>query len=203
MALTDSEVRRIKYELGYPLVSVGAEPYIGVAAIFEQVIQPYLTAGAVTTSATAVTAASTATPVTLTLASATGFADFARVVIDVDDRQEFATVQHMSGSAMTVLLRKAHSGTYPVTVEAGESIVREILRECVRLGGGGGLVSNAASKAGLKKVDEIEFFGDSSGITITAQQRKELARWRDDLAMALGVENLRGIRGGGGGEIGL
>lgn len=202
MSLLPSEVRRIRFELGYNVLSVGAEPYVGVTQLFEQVIQPYLTAGASTTSSTAVVASSSAAPVAITLASATGFNVFDRVVVDVDGRQEFATVSAVSGATITVQLSLAHSGTYPVTVEGGESIVREILRECIRLGGGGGLISSAASKAGLKKVDEIEFFGDSSNVTITAQQRRELARWRDDLASALGVENLRASSGGGG-SIGL
>lgn len=202
MALLDSEVRRIRYELGYNVLDVGAEPYIGVTALFEQVIKPHVTAGAATTSSTAVSAATTPTPVAITLASATGFVAGGRVVVDVDARQEYATIQSLVGAVATMQLAKAHSGTYPVTVEGGESIVREILRECIRLGGGGGLISSAASKAGLKKVDEIEFFGDSSNVTITAQQRRELARWRDDLASALGVENLRASSGGGG-SIGL
>lgn len=43
MALLDSELARIKWHLGFNLLDVGATPYIGVAAIFEQVIQPTLT----------------------------------------------------------------------------------------------------------------------------------------------------------------
>lgn len=197
MALTTSEIRRIKYELGYNVLDVGAEPYIGISALFERVIQPYLTAGAVTTSSTAVVAVSSPVPVTLTLASGSGFSLFDRVVIDVDGRQEFATVQTIAGTSLTVQLSKAHSGTYPVTVEGGESVVRELLRECIRLGGSGGLISNSASKAGLKKVDEVEFFGDTISTSVTSQQRRELAHWRDELASALGVPNLRATNSGG------
>ena len=63
MALTSAEVRRIRYELGYNVLAVGAEPYVGVTQLFEQVIQPYLTAGASTTSSTAVVASSTGAPI--------------------------------------------------------------------------------------------------------------------------------------------
>lgn len=198
MALLDSEVRRIRYELGYNVLDVGAEPYIGVTALFEQVIKPYITAGAATTSSTAVTAATTPTPVAITLASATGFSAGGRIVVDVDARQEEATIQSLAGAVATVQLIKAHSGTYPVTVEGGESIVRGILRECIKLGGTGGLISSSASKAGLKKVDEIEFFGDATNVAIAAQQRALLNYWRNELALALGCENMRDSGGGGG-----
>lgn len=197
MALSASEVAQCKYQLGYPLTNVGAEPYISFSIAFDQVIAPHMLAGAITSSATSVTAATTATPVALTLADPSGFAVGQRVVVDVDDRQEIVTVQNLSGSALTVLLRKAHSGTYPVTVEGGESIVRGILRECVKIGGSDGLLSKSASQAGLKRVDEIEFYGDQVAITISAQQRKLLNYWRDELASALGIENLRSSSGGG------
>lgn len=198
MALLDSEVARIKYELGYNLLSVGAVPYIGVAAIFEQVVQPYLGAGASTTSATAVTAATSATPVTLTLASGTGFASGCRVVIDVDDRQEIVTAQNVSGASLTVLLAKAHTGTYPVTVEGGESMVREVLS---RLRTVGEKLASAATKAGIKRVDEIEFFGSSSsGMSgVFRELTRQRDSWRDELAALLGVQRMNG--GGGGGAV--
>lgn len=190
MALTTSEVQRLKYELGYPLLQAGAEPYIGTSAAFESVIQPYLQAGASTTSATAVTAATTATPVTLTLASATGFTAGNRIVVDVDDRQETPTVQSVNASTIVVLLTKAHTGTYPVTVEGGESMVREAL---VKLRSLGESIQSAAIKAGIKRVDEIEFFeakaSDSSGVFggLVLQRDYE----RDELASMLGIVNLR------------
>ncbi len=202
MALLDSEVRRLKYELGYNVLSVGAEPYIGVAAIFEQVIQPYLTAGASTTSATSVTAASEAMPVTLTLVSATGIVALDRVVVDVDSRQEIATIQSATGLTITVQLSKAHSGTYPVTVEGGESLIRAILQKLqfiagLSAGGDAGALGGAVETSGIKKVDEIEFFGG----VVSGQDRFKLitrAReyWRDELAAALGIERLNGGRGG-------
>lgn len=195
MALLDSEVARIKYELGYNLLTVGAVPYIGVAAIFEQVIQPYLGAGASTTSTTTVTAATVATPVTLTIASGTGFSSGARVVIDVDDRQEVVTAQLVSGASLTVMLVKAHTGTYPVTVEGGESMAREVLG---RLRTVGDKLANAATKAGIKRVDEIEFFGSSSsGMSgVFRELTRQRDSWRDELAALLGIQRLNGGAGG-------
>ena len=43
MALTDVELAAVKRELGFNVLAVGAEPYIGVAALFESVIAPNLT----------------------------------------------------------------------------------------------------------------------------------------------------------------
>lgn len=206
MALLTSEVARIKAELGYNVLAVGAEPYIGVAAMFEQVIQPYTTAGASTTSATPVTAASSPTPTSIVLASGTGFAAGNVVIVDVDTRQERATIQSISGATITLQLALAHSGTYPVTVEGGESIIREILRELALLGSGmnstAGAISRLRSRAGIKKVDEIEFFG--GGSTLGTQGKDPITQmlalreyWRDELASVLGIVRLNGRNGGG------
>ena len=186
MALLDSEVQRIKAELGYNVLTVGAEPYIGVTQIFAQVIQPYLSAGATTTSSTTVTAATSATPVTITLASGTGFADGARVVVDVDARQEVVTAQSVSGASLTVLLTLAHTGTYPVTVEGGETLIREKLSD----------IRTAREKivqsfglGALKRVDDIEWYQsgeNSSGFEVIYSGIMTL---RDELASMLGIEN--------------
>lgn len=192
MALLDSEVWRIRYELGYPVLTVDAQPYVGYVSLFDQIIQPYLSAGASTTSTTAVVAASSPTPVTLTLASATGFAVGARVVVDVDSRQEVATAQNLSGTSLTLLLSLAHTGTYPVTVEAGESIVRELLRRITDVKVEMGATFGEGS---LKKVDEVEFYQASGNVF--GQLGDQLMYWREELAAALGVESLWGRKAAG------
>jgi hypothetical protein len=186
MALSTAELARLKYELGYHLIGNGAEPYIGVHALFEQVVQPYLSAGASTTCNTTVSAASVATPVALTIASATGFVTGDRVVIDVDDRQETATIQSLSGASMTVLLTKAHTGTYPVTVEGGEAIVRELL---TRIREVRARMAQVEGFGGLKRADDIEWYeaGNRSAFAIL---NDNLMAWRDELASVLGVPNL-------------
>lgn len=195
MALLDSEVTRLRYELGYPLLTTGAEPWIGIASAFDNVIQPYLRAGAATTSATAVTAASSATPVTITLASATGFTTGDRLVVDVDDRQEIVTLQNLASTSATMLLTKAHTGTYPVTVEGGETVVRALLQ---RLRVIGEALDSSATSAGIKRVDEIEFFGDTSSISVFSSLRQQREDCRDELSSAVGLARLnRAGRGGG------
>lgn len=187
MALTDAEVARIKAELGYNLLDVGATAYIGVTQLFEQVIQVYLDAGTSTTSATSVTAASSPTPVNLTLTSATGFSSGARVVIDVDSRKETVTIQNLSGTSMTVQLRLAHSGTYPVALaDSGEGIVRELLgaislvREQRAKSGGRGALKEVVGDVGWYDTKKSAF--DSS--------HHELDMLRDELAAHLGVANM-------------
>ncbi len=186
MALLTSEIARIKAELGYNVLSNGASPWVDIVAIFEQVIQPYLSGGASTTSATSVTAAATPTPVALTLADATGLAAGNRVVIDVDSRQEIATVQSISGAAITVQLTGTHSGTYPVTVEGPETIVREILRQ---IAGVKTKMVESHGEGSLKAVDEIEWYSSGS-VTTFGNLGAELAYWRDQLAAVLGVQSM-------------
>lgn len=185
MALLTSEIERCKAELGYPLIGQ-ANPYIGITLLFEQIVQPYLSSGATTTSATAVTPASPVTPTTITLASGTGFATFNRVVVDVDARQEIVTASLVSGVLLTALFTKTHSGTYPVTVEGGESMVREKLGEIVAVRA---QRAKAKGRGALKAfVGDMEFYdtGKSSFETTSV----ELNGLRDELAALLGVENL-------------
>ncbi len=207
MALTTAEVRRIKYELGYGLLSVGAEPYISYVSLFDTIIQPYLTEGAATRSSTIVVAADEPTPVALVLLSSTGIVAGDRVTIDIDSRQETSTIQAMSGLSMTVLLQGAHSGSYPVEIEGGASIVRAILRKLQAIGGlgasaSGDAIMKALSSAGIRKVDEIEFFGGEMTSQTRIGQVKALREyWRSELASALGVVRLNG--GGGGSSVSM
>jgi hypothetical protein len=189
----------LRAALGYNVLGVNAEPYIEYHGVFDVVVARYLNAGATTTSSTTVVAASTPTPVALTLALITGFAAFARVIIDVDTRQEEATVQSVIGSTITVLLTKAHTGTYPVTAEGGETMVRRYLRRIRAIQDqlGDGTVIGAAGAGGLKRVDEIEFWNSSTygyGSTAIGSLARELTRLRDELAALLGVTNLFRLR---------
>lgn len=197
MALLDSEVAAIKAALGYNVLSIGAEPYADVRAYFTQVMQPYLSGGATTSSSTAVTAATSPTPVVLTLADATGFALGDTVIVDVDSLQESATVRAVSGSTVTVLLSKAHSLTYPVTVEGPETLVRAYLRKLRSLSVSGGAFDGVADTAGIKKVDEIEFFGGAGGGSTLRDLRRLQNHYRDELAALLGIPNMHGMSGGG------
>lgn len=192
--LTDSEIARIKFELGYNVLTFDAEPYIGIVSVFETVIKRYVSTDGTTTSSTTVTASTNPTPTSITLASAIVSALGPRLVVDVDDRQEIATVSAVSGSTVVLLLKKAHSGTYPVSIESGETLVREQLAKIAQLDAQ--LIARLSS-AGIKKVDEIEFFGapDLGGLSASEAFQQAKDDMRDELAAMLGVPNLRETRG--------
>lgn len=184
MALLDSEIYRIKAELGFNVLSIGAEPYFEISALFD-IIQDNLSGGASTTSSTSV-ASPDGSPVTLTLASATGFTAGARVAIDVDARQEFATIASLSGSSIVVQLSKVHSGTYPVVVDGPEVVVRQLLQD----------IDKTKTKLGkqygsgaLRQVDEIQFY-DAQGKTSFGILGENLMHYREELAAALGIDSM-------------
>jgi hypothetical protein len=191
VALLPSEIQRIRYELGFNVMGVEAEPYVTYFGSLDRVISYYLNAGPSTTSSTSVAASSTPTQRTIVLTSAAGFSAGAVVYVDVFPQQERAYVESISGSSIVLYLSKAHAGTYPVTVDGGEAIIREKLAQLYDIDA---KISAAINTAGLKRVDDIEFYG---GTTMTSQatmlgQLQDMRR--DDLASALGVVNLRKIR---------
>lgn len=198
MALTTGELQRIRIELGFNALSVGAAPFVNVTALFETIIATYIQAGAATTSATSVTAATAATPVALVLTSATGFASGDVVWVDVDDRIESATIQNLSGTSATVQLRNAHSGTYPVTLDCGEAEARAKLREIKAL-----KLSRSSSigTGELKKVDEVEFYQSRGGSTAFQLFQRDLMCLRDELAASLGAPNMWRQRSAAGGNV--
>ena len=207
MALNTSELQRIKHELGFNQLNIGAEPYIGVTRYFEQIVLPNLNAGALTTSTTAIVSTGAPSPAVLTLANAAGFSMLDRAIIDVDDAQEEATIQAVTGSTIVVRLAKSHGdGTtpYPVSVEGGESIVRTYLR---RLRVIADRIDRFGARAGVRKADEIEFFGASgrggrekTGFDTLEQMQDYL---RSELCKLLfGVGSI-GQFGGAGGRVGI
>jgi hypothetical protein len=204
MALTQGELQRIKHEVGINQLTVGAEPYVGVTRYFEQIVLPYLQSGPITTSSTVVGCGCGS--VSLALVSSVGFSLFDRAIVDVDVAQEEATVQSVVGNSITLQLAKAHgsAGAYPVTVEGGESLVRTYLRKCRYVSD---QIEQFGPRAGLKKADEVEFFGGAHGrsseksgyMTLVDMQRG----FRTELCMLLfGVGNIQQF-GGGGSRIGV
>lgn len=195
MPLLNSELDRIRAELGHNLLNVGAEPYIGVSAIFSQIIQVYLREGL-----DAVSSTSAVTPgyVTLTLDDVTGIETMSRVAIDVDEQFEMVTVRAVSTGAKTisVITTKAHPGTYPVTVDGGLQIVRECLAALASLQT---KLAEDRGHGALKTVDEIGFY-DTRGRTQFQNLMANAEYWRDRLARHLGCGRIK-IGGGGQGSV--
>jgi len=199
MSLLNSEISRVKTELGYNELSLSALPYAidGITQIFSQIVQPYLNAGELNYSATAVAAQSTPTLVTLTLNKApTAMMVGDRIVVDQDSAQEFAHATAVTSNTVTLALQNAHNGTFPLTVEGGESTARYCLRQCISIAD---RIGRAASRAGVQKADEVTFFASTATQNGVIDDLIKLQRhWRNELASALGVANLREQRQGGG-----
>jgi len=185
--LTDDELARIKSEVFDNLLGLGAIPYFDVRTLYP-VIRDNVESSSVaaTTSSTSV---STVGAVTLTLASATGYAAGQRIVLDVDDARETVTIRSVSGATVSVVCRKTHSGTYPVEVESALTLVRGLLSDLITLEQ---IERGAFDTAGVKRVDEIEFFGMSEGGSKLAQVNVTRDRLRAKLASALNLTRLMG-----------
>jgi hypothetical protein len=180
--LTDDELARIKREVMSNVLDLGASPYIDQLSVF-QLIRDHVVSSTVapTTSSTAVTSTG---PTVLTLDSVTGLVSGSRVVLDCDDQRETVTVRAVMGSTISVVCRKLHGGTYPVEVESPLTTVRGLLSDLISMEL---LERDAPASAGLKKADEVEWFGgggDDSPMKALARRRAAL---RMELANVLGI----------------
>ena len=204
MTIGTGDLQRIKAELGFNQLTVGAEPYVSITRYFEQIVVPFLNAGTLTTSATVVPAVAPNTApvaVSLTLATVVGVNMLDRLIIDVDLAQEQATVQSITGSTVVVSLAKGHgsAGAYPVSVEGGEALVRLYLQRCRSIAQ---RIEAFGPRAGVKKADEVEFFGgaarsgkEPSGFKTLSDMQQY---FRGELCMLLfGVGNIASFGGGG------
>jgi hypothetical protein len=192
----------MKIELGYNALNLSILTYAidGVTQMFEQIVAVYLQAGELNFSATPVTQASVPTLVTLTLTnSPTAILQGDRLVIDQDANQEFAHAQVVSVSGPTtvaVLLQNPHVGTFPVTVEGGEALARYYLRNCVQIAD---RIARAASRAGVQQVNDVKLFASTPTQKSTFDELvEEQMYWRNELATAIGVRNLRSDARGAG-----
>ena len=151
--LTTAEMWRIRAELFDNVLNMSAVPWIDVRSIYD-VIQANVSSSSTppTSSSTAVTSAG---PTVLTLASVTGLDVASRIVLDVDAAREVVTVRAISGLTVSVVCTKTHSGTYPVEIESALTIVRGTLADLEAIDQQERI---AIPQAGVKRVDEIEFF---------------------------------------------
>lgn len=183
--LTANEMGRIKAEVFDNVLDIGATPWIDVRAIYD-IIQTNVSSAstAPTTSTTAVTSPG---PTVLTLASVTGLSASSRIVLDVDAGREVVTVRAVIGSTVSVLCTKTHSGTYPVEIESPLTIVRGLLADLEAID----LQERIAiPQAGVKKVDEIEFFGRNEGGAAHMALTKHRNTLRSRLASACGLAGI-------------
>lgn len=183
--LNDAEMDRIRAELGFPTISISALPYIPHAHIFNVIRDNVKSTYDVTTSSSTVSAAG---PTTITVADSTNISQFTRVVIDCDAQRETVTVRNVSTLTLSIVASKTHSGTYPVEVETQLTLVRQLVEELTALGQ---IIRTRLTSSGVKKVEEIEFFGDATWINSSLghlYQTQE--RMRQELAERCGLSTL-------------
>ena len=180
--LNADEMNRIKLEVGDTVMGYGAVAHFGVRSIYD-VIRDNVSSSSVaaTTSTTTVSAAG---PTTITLASATGYEAGQRLVLDVDDARETVTLRSLSGASASVVCTKTHSGTYPVEVESALTLVRGILSDLVTLEQQG---RSMVGSVGIKRVDEVEWFGASEGGSPLVQLQHRRSALRMELAELCGI----------------
>jgi len=187
--LTTDEMQRIRRELADNVTDLGAAAYIGHRNIYT-VIQANVSSSAVaaTTSSTTVAASG---PAVLTLATTTGINAGDKLVVDCDAARETVTARAIlvAGAAGTVsvVCRRTHSGTYPVEVESGLTLVRGCLSDLAIMQD---LINDAAAGAGVKRVDEVEFFGRADGGTTLDELRAAQLALRTDLARMCGLGDM-------------
>lgn len=184
--LSDGELQRLRYELGFNVVGIGAEPYIDHAQI-PSTIQSYLFSDvqAVAYSATAVT---TPGSVDLHLDCVTGISQGTPVVIDCDDSFERVTVKKVNAleSLITVNCKRLHGTPFPVEIESGLSMVRVKLWTLASLEG---RILDAADAAGLKSVDEV-VFQDAKATSVLATLLRQQQVHRRELASLVNLNDV-------------
>jgi hypothetical protein len=156
MAVTDDEIESLRFHLSYGnLAEDGPYTPDGFRAVFYQVIQPNLTGGAETTASTSISEAGTAT---VTVASLTGIATNARLVVDVGDAVEIVVVRATGVLTFTAAFALAHAAPYPVAVMGGQARLRLLLHradaawQAMQAG-------DVGDVAGLKRIEgDVEWF---------------------------------------------
>jgi hypothetical protein len=195
--LSDDELARIRRELLDNVLDVGALPFADfrhVYGIIRDNVSSSTTAAATTATGTI---AANAGSTTITVASATGLAVGTRVQVDVDSQREVCTIKSLASTTVGLVLAKAHAGTYPVEIESALTLVRGTLSDLAAVQDE---LNVARKTGGIKKVDEVEFFGrEGGGMSRLQELRAEQSRLRLDLARMCGLGRwLRNAEGSGG-----
>jgi hypothetical protein len=200
MALTDDEMQRVRRELDENVLDIGAEPYVWHKRIFD-VIKSNVSASATaaTSTSTAITNALIAAgTTTITVVSASGLSVGTKVQLDVDGSRETCTIKSLSGLVIGLNPRKTHAGTYPVEIESALTMLRGLLWDLSFVQD---QINVARASGGIKRADEVEFFGPNDGGGRVAQLREEQRRLRNDLAGMLNMREMAKAARGGGGDV--
>lgn len=223
MAFDFGFIQKLKGQLGFNAVNVGAEAYVlnGYAAMFDAAIAPYMVDQG-SSSTTVVPASSTGSAVAVAVTVAANpivsgaqvaniygnvFTQGAKVVVDVGPQQETnVVIMGISGLVLTLLLANAHGqyGSYPVLLQGGEYLARQIMARIDVIEGQ--LTGIAPITAGVTRADDVQLASSMMGRKGQLDKFQSLNAQRDlarkELASLLGVPNLWEMRGKFGGSSG-
>ena len=195
--LSDVEMNRMRAELGFNVVSSGAQPFISHVQVFDLIRDYVSSTYDPTTSSSAVTAVG---PANITVADATNVVQFGAYVIDTGAQQEVVVCGNIATTTFSGVFAKLHSGTYPVERESPLTLVRQILARLTTLED---KIFQATGQAGIKAVDEIEFFGAANERSRLEQMFDVRDRLRKELASRVNlstfVRQVAGVDVSGGG----
>lgn len=171
-AVSDAEREALRFHLCYGNVSVSGYPYTpdGFIELFRDVVQPNLTTGEETTATTAIAAGAV---VTVTPVAMTGISVYSRLMVDVGDAAEIVVVKAVTGSTFSAAFVNAHTSTgYPVAVFSAVARLRMLLHSADRAWAGV-QGTDVGADAGIKKVDETEFYqGGKGGVVLEGLTRQ-------------------------------
>lgn len=197
--VSTAEIEATRFHLGYGNILVGGYPYTpdGFRELFAQVIQPNLQAGAETSATTAIAAGAS---VAVTPLDMTGIAPYARLVVDVGPAQEIVTVAVVTLTTFTATFANAHAAAgYPIAVESGVTRLRALLASLTtchaRIQS-----PTIANRAGISKVDEIEFQTFNGKNLALRGAREQYRQLQADLSSLVRVP-VRQESGGGRGQL--
>lgn len=168
--LTDDEMQRIRAELGDNLLNANASLYFDIRSMYSVIRDNVLSSSVAATSSS--TTISAAGPTTLTVASATGLVAGMKIQLDSDSQRETVSIRNVSGTTLSVICKKTHSGTYPVEVESALTLVRSVLSDLAAIEQGAAL--DALDSLGLQQVDEVIWRSDQSVIDAVDKARMSL-----------------------------
>jgi hypothetical protein len=163
MALSTSEIESLRHHLGYGNIGATAGAYSpdGFRDLFTDVISPTLSTGTETTATTAVTAGSTTT---VTPAAMTDISANVALVVDTGSQAESVIVKATTATTFTAYFEKAHTAAgYPIATMSGLARLRLLLWDADKAWMGLNS-SSVGNTAGIKRVDEIEFFGKGQAV---------------------------------------
>lgn len=150
-SLTDDEMSRIRAELADNILNANASLYVDVRSLYSVIRDNVLSSTIAATSSS--TTVSVAGPTSITVTTVAGLVVGTMIQLDADSQRESVRIRAISGSVLSVICKKTHSGTYPVENESALTLVRAVMSDLAALEQGAAL--DSLDSLGLQQVDEV------------------------------------------------